>query len=138
MSRIELVQSIKCQTSGMPDAGSLEAFRAYKRELLLNAFAFVNGVYEAWWRANALFPERALSERLAIAEQAIRELLDQGLIVLVRDDNDPKGSEVLGSETEEVLKRWDTWAIGSDGIKVHFTTTNAGEKLVNEGGAPEE
>lgn len=28
------------------------------------------------------------------------------------------------------------WAIRSDGIKVHFTITAAGEKLVKEGGTP--
>jgi len=118
------------------DAGSFEEFSTYKREMLLDAFAYVNGVYEAWWRANTLFPERALSERLGLAERTVRELLAQGLIVLVRDDDDPQGTEIPGSETEEVLKRWDTWAIGSDGIKVYFKITTAGKKLVNEGGAP--
>lgn len=121
----------------MFDARSIEGFDAYRRELLLDAFAYTNGVYEAWWRANTLFPERALSERLAMAEQAIGDLLAAGLIVLIRDDDDPQGSEVPRSDAEEILKRWDTWAIGSEGIKVHFTTTTAGDKLVNEGGSPQ-
>lgn len=127
----------KCQTSGVSDARSYEGFGAFKRELLLDAFAHVNGVYEAWWRANKLFPDMALSERLAIAEQAVSDLLAEGLIVLIRDEHNPQGSEIPRPETDEVLKRWDTWAIGSEGIKVHFTTTTAGEKLVNEGGASE-
>ena len=121
----------------MSDALSPEGFGAYKRELLLDAFAYVNGVYEAWWLANKRFPDRAVSERLAIAEQAIRELLTEGLIVLIRDEHDPQDSEIPCSDTEEVLKRWDTWAIGSEGIKVHFTITSAGQKLVSEGGTPE-
>jgi hypothetical protein len=120
----------------VPDAISAERFGAYKRELLLDAFAYVNGVYEAWWLANRLFPELALSERLAIAERAIRELLVQGLIVLIRDENDPQGSEIPRSETEELLRHFDTWEVAYEGIKVHFTTTSTGDKLVNEGGAP--
>jgi hypothetical protein len=128
---------IKCQTSKVSDASSFEGFGPYKQELLLNAFAYVNGVYEAWWRANAWFPERPLSERLAMAEQAIRELLAEGLIVLIRDEDDPHGSEIPHSDTEEVLKRFDTWVVAYEGIKVHFTTTSAGDKLVNKGGTPE-
>ena len=124
----------KCQTSEVSDASSLQGFDAYKRELLHDAFAYINGVYEAWWRANALFSERAVSERLAMAEQAIRELLAEGLIVLIRDEDDPQGSEIPRSDTEEVLKRFDTWEVAYEGIKVHFTTTSAGDKLVNEGG----
>ena len=127
----------KCQTSAVSDASSFEGFGAFKRELLLDAFADVNGVYEAWWRANTLFPERALSERLAMAEQAIRELLAEGLIVLIRDEDDPQGSEIPRSETEEALKRFDTWDVAYEGIKVHFTSTSPGDKLVNEGGTPE-
>jgi hypothetical protein len=118
------------------DASSFEGFVDYKRELLHDAFAYTNGVYEAWWRANALFPNRAVSERLAMAEQAIRELLAEGLIVLIRDEDDPQGSEIPRSDTEEVLKRIDTWEVAYEGIKVHYTTTSAGDKLVNEGGKP--
>jgi len=118
------------------DAGSVEGFGAYKRELLLDAADGVNGVYEAWWRANTLFPERALSERLAMAEQAIRELLAEGLIVLIRDESDPQGSEIPRSDTEEVLRQSGTWLVAYEGIKVHFTVTSAGAKLVSEGGPP--
>jgi hypothetical protein len=75
-----------------------------------------------------------LSERLATAEQAIRERLAEGLIVLIRDEHDPHGSEIPRSETEEVLKRFDTWEVAYEGVKAHFTTTSAGDKLVNEGG----
>jgi hypothetical protein len=118
------------------DAGSVEGFDAYKRELLLDAADCVNGVYEAWWRANTLFPERALSERLAMAEQAIRELLAEGLIVLIRDESDPQGSEMSRSDAEEVLRKSDTWVVAYEGIKVHFTIASVGAKLVNEGGRP--
>jgi hypothetical protein len=48
----------KCQTSQVSDRSSFEGFGAYKRELLLSAFAYVNGVYQAWWQANTLIPEK--------------------------------------------------------------------------------
>ncbi len=73
-----------------------------------------------------------------MAEQAIRELLAEGLIVLIRDEDGPQGSEIPRSDTEEVLKRVDTWEVAYEGIKVNFTTTSAGEKLVMEGGTTEE
>jgi hypothetical protein len=126
----------KCQTSEVSAASSFEGFVDYKWELLHDAFAYTNGVYEAWWRANALFPDRAVSERLAMAEQAMRELLAEGLIVLIRDEADPQGSEIPSSDTEEVLKRIDTWEVAYEGIKVYFTTTSAGDRLVKEGGKP--
>jgi len=118
------------------DASSVEGFAAYKRELLFDAADCVNGVYEAWWRANTLFPERALSERLAMAEQAIRELLAEGLIVLIRDESDPQGSEIPRSDSEEVLRQSGTWVVAYEGIKVHFTVTSVGAKLASEVGRP--
>jgi hypothetical protein len=114
-------------------APSLPGFDVYKRELLLAAADYVNGVYEAWWLANSMFPERVLSERLAVAERAIRELLAEGLIVLIEDEHDLQGSEIPRSETDEALKRWDTWAVGSYGIKVYFTITKAGAAAAQDG-----
>jgi hypothetical protein len=99
----------------------------------LPANDYVNGVYEAWWLANSMFPEQVLSERLAVAEQAIRELLAEGLIVFVRDDEHPQGSEISSSETEEILKRWDTWNVADEGIKVHFKITKAGAAAAQNG-----
>ncbi len=39
-------------------------------------------VLQAWWITNGLYPDKPLSEWLAMAEQSIRSLADQGLIAL--------------------------------------------------------
>lgn len=41
-----------------------------------------------------------------MAEQAMRELLAEGPIVLIRDKDNPQGSEIPRSDTEELLKRF--------------------------------
>jgi len=65
-------------------------FGEYKRELLNDSTADARGVYEAWWYANKVFPHRPLSERLGMAERAIRELLAEGLIQLISDVTNPE------------------------------------------------
>jgi hypothetical protein len=47
-----------------------------------DAISDVIGVYEAWWSANTMWPEKPLSERLRLAEEAVASALDDGLIVI--------------------------------------------------------
>ena len=69
-------------------------FGEFKRELLNDSSTDTFGVYEAWWYANSIFPHRPLSERLAMAERAIRELLAEGLVQLVSDQSNPKDTVI--------------------------------------------
>ncbi len=71
----------------------------------------------AWTLAGARCPDRAASECLALAEQAVRSLLRSRLIVLVRVDRNAAGSggdgegvrEVPGDELEEILRAVESW-----------------------------
>jgi hypothetical protein len=38
-----------------------------------------------WWQANTLYPDLAASERLRLAEEALRQILDGELVVLIRN-----------------------------------------------------
>jgi hypothetical protein len=114
-------------------ANSLPGFDVYKRELLLAANDYVNGVYEAWWLANSMFPEWVLSERLALAEQQYVSYRERASSFLFRDDEHPQGSEISRSETEDILKCWDTWIVGDEGIKVQFKITKAGAAAAKDG-----
>lgn len=68
------------------------------------------GLYEAWWRANAMYPEAALSERLAVAERAVASLLNAGEIRLCRGTwQEP--AEVPSDETGAVLRDWKSWQV---------------------------
>jgi hypothetical protein len=59
--------------------------------------------------ADERHPERRASERLALAEQAVWELLHTGGLHLERD-----GEPVASTEWQHVLFRWATWGLGDD------------------------
>jgi hypothetical protein len=105
---------------------SERSFGEFKQELLADATTDAFGVYEAWWLANSYFPDRPLSERLAMSERAIRELLAAGLIMLVRDQNDPEGSQIPAEGYGDTLRSWGTWVIGDQRPKAFFWATEAG------------
>jgi hypothetical protein len=104
-------------------------FGEFKRELLADATTDTFGVYEAWWTANTWYPDRPLSERLAMSERAIRELLDAGLIILVRDQSDPTHTQILAEEYDEILLAVTTWVVFPDAPKAYFWATPAGVEL---------
>jgi hypothetical protein len=84
------------------------------------------GVYQAWWRANAAFPDAALSTRLEYAERALNELLRDGLIQLSRGKWDTDEYEPVGAnENDSALRAWDTWTI-PNGPTLFFSGTEKG------------
>ena len=94
------------------------AFRDFKRSLFDNAVSDSTGVYEAWWEANSKFPEAPLSQRLQLAERAVRELLAARLVHLYRGTREePEREQIAPDESDEVLNAWETWAI-PEGPKV--------------------
>jgi hypothetical protein len=69
-------------------------------------------VQEVWWAANSLFPEEALSARLAMAEDVVRRLVEDGDANLYRSPG-PTSDDVPGpvgvADLEAVLRSWSTW-----------------------------
>ena len=69
------------------------------------------GVYEVWWSANTRWPALPLSTRLAAAERAVRELLDEGRVSLVkRPWVDSTAHDEAVSDVGATLLAWSTWA----------------------------
>jgi hypothetical protein len=101
-------------------------FGEFKWELLASGMEDIQGVYEAWWYANTWYPNRPLSERLNMAERALRELLAEGLIILIGSRDDPEESEIPRARHDHVLRAWDTWTLGSPGIKASYRISDAG------------
>jgi hypothetical protein len=72
----------------------------------------------AWRLARSRFPEWPASECLALAEQAIRSLLQRRLIVLMSSSSDAPGGRAEGeaggelkrTEVEHVLRALESWA----------------------------
>jgi hypothetical protein len=61
------------------------------------------GIYEVWWEANSRYPTRALSERLAIAEDLVSDLLGSGAVAIYRADQWPPSLDDLGCSGSAVL-----------------------------------
>lgn len=91
---------------------SAAEYQRFCEELLRDLEDDGLGVYEAWWTANSRFPERPLSDRLALAEAALAELVKRGLVRLYRGEWIGQGHdrEVIDEgEVDSVLRQWATW-----------------------------
>jgi hypothetical protein len=56
------------------------SYEKFETEVLCNATEDLDLVLIAWWIANGLYPDESVSDRLAMAEKAIRSLAYAGLI----------------------------------------------------------
>jgi hypothetical protein len=102
-------------------------YEEFKREVLDQGSEDICGLYEAWWTANAWYPDRPLSERLAYAERAIAELTDAGLIEICEGTYHHASKHPISrAERDRVLKEYATWAIPG-GVTRWYYTTEAGE-----------
>lgn len=112
---------------------------AFVREVLGNATDDLTGLYEVLWLANAWYPDWPVSARLQVAEQAVAELVSQGLVTLCRGEwEDAADHPVPSQETGAVLRDWTTWAI-PEGPRVFIFATDAGiAKVMPQAGVPSE
>src|SRR5580704_9097031 len=80
---------------------------ALVREALMDANDDIPPVLHIWWQANTLYPDLAASERLGLAEEALRQILDDELVVLIRNRAYPTnmGEVVPPDECDSVLRR---------------------------------
>ena len=91
-----------------------DAYRQFKRVLFGDIVNDPRGVHEAWWEANGEFPDLALSQRLALAERAVHELLERGLVTLSRGGWDESPEPVPREEYEALLRDWKAWNVRPD------------------------
>jgi len=110
------------------------SYEKFETEVLRKATEDLDLVLIAWWIANTLYPDKPASERLAVAEKAIRSLANAGLIALYRDRQMDPDHEVPTADYEEVLRRWDTWTGVTDDPagQVFFTATDAGHEAYRD------
>lgn len=99
-----------------------------KYEVIWSANEDVTGVHEVLWSANTWWPEKPVSERLRLAEQAIEWALARGLITLHYEDS-ADARALAAHEIPERLREWQTWGI-PDGPALFFWRTEAGEHWI--------
>jgi len=85
------------------------------------------GVWEAWWTVNTLQPQLPLSGRLALAEQALKSLVREGLVELSRGSWEAQAA-IPPAEVDAVLREYNTWVAGQDQDLVFFTATGRGRE----------
>ena len=105
-------------------------FQDFKLTVVSDASEDWLGVFEVWWGANSWYPERPLSERLALAEAAVRDLLSEGLVEMYRGESwEGEKTAVPTDERDDVLREWETWAV-PNGPRVFLDATPAGKAQV--------
>jgi len=95
-----------------PDAGAAAA-RMVSDSLGLELLGVLGDgqrpLSDVWRLAGARFPERPASECLALAEQAVRSLLEAGLVVVLRGDGRQTLQPVDAEEVEPLLRAVASW-----------------------------
>ena len=72
---------------GVEDDHSVASFQDFKLTVASDASEDWLGVYEVWVGGEQLVPRRPLSERLALAKTAVRELLSEELVEMYRGES---------------------------------------------------
>ncbi len=101
--------------------------REPRAEILSIATEDLSGVWEAWWTVNTLRPQLPLSERLALAEQALRSLVSDGLVELSRGSWEAQ-VPVPPADVDTVLREYNTWVADQDQDLVFFAATDRGRE----------
>ena len=118
-------------TTGEP---RVREFAEFKWETLAEISEDIQGVHEILWTANAWYPRASASERLAMAERVVRELLAEGLANLVRDGFSSAPTPIPREEHDSVLRAWVTWSLPrghGDATAAFVAITDAGEEALN-------
>lgn len=103
----------------------------YLDALLEMADHDVPPVFHILWAANGMFPQKALSERLSLAEGVIRKLLEEGLVDLIRSEEDV--APVLPGQWNDILRRYFTWVPHPEnGVTMLFRITSLGRERCRE------
>lgn len=97
-------------TAGAEAPGAASAFKDVVREQCATGRL---AVHQVLWLANSRHPEWRVSERLALAEQAVWELLHEGSLILLRlspGEAGPQYTPADRSEWQPALLAWRTWS----------------------------
>lgn len=92
------------------DSGSATAF---KEVVWAQCVTDRLGIHQVMWLANSRHPEWRVSERLALAERAVWELLHEGRLAMLRRVPGEAGVEYIPADQshwEPVLLAWATWS----------------------------
>jgi hypothetical protein len=94
-----------------PDAGA--SLAEFKQQVLIQCADGRIGIHQVLWLANEHRPEHRVSERLALAEQSVWELLHEGRVAMLRvpaGDASAAAEPVARDSWQPILLDWATWS----------------------------
>ena len=113
--RVLAVARAQAKPGGLAEASGSAA--AFKEVLRARCATERLAVHQVMWLANSRHPEWRVSERIALAERAVWELLHAGLLTMLKrvpGEAAPEYTAVDRSEWEPVLLAWATWSDSVD------------------------
>jgi hypothetical protein len=116
----------------------MEPSRLVKKEILDMGLDDVTGIYEIIWRLNTLWPGIDIGKKYQLADEALRDLLKQNGIRMIRqwDENGQRHTEAVDPEkVAEILRSPVSWYPGlSDDpwSQIAYEITAVGEALYRD------
>jgi hypothetical protein len=108
-----LLAAAKARLSGAGSPSQSDALGTFKDVVWAQCEANRLAIHQALWLANSRHPDWRVSERVALAERAVWELLHEGRLVMVRrrtGDDGPRDVDVEKSDWGRVLLTWASWS----------------------------
>ena len=109
-----LLDGAQARAAAGGNAMGSDALVAFKDVLEAQCEANRLAIYQVLWLANSRHPEWRVSERLALAERAVWELLHEGRVRMVRRVAGDDGPSHVDTEKEEWGKALLTWSSWTD------------------------
>ena len=109
-----------------------------KKEILDMGLDDYTGLYEILWRFNTLWPEMDIGEKYQLADEALRGLLDQEAVRIIKqtsDQDQPHYEAIDQTQMDQILRSPASWySSTSDGLwsQLGYETTDVGEVLHND------
>lgn len=109
-----------------------------KKEILDMGLDDYTGLYEIVWRLNTLWPDMDIGKKYQLADTALRELLSQNAVRIIKEisNNNIREYEPIDQEQiDQILRDPINWyPNGSEDQRTQFgyETTNIGERLYND------
>jgi hypothetical protein len=113
--RVLALARAQAKPGGIAEASGIPS--AFKEVLRAQCVTDRLAIHQVMWLANSRHPEWRVSERLALAERAVWELLHEGRLTMLRRVPGEAGvqfTEADRSQWEPVLLAWATWSDSAD------------------------
>ncbi len=108
-----LLAAVQAQATTVGGATAPDILAAFKEVVHAQCEANRLAIHQVLWLANSRHPEWRVSERVALAERAVWELLHEGRVTMVRPvagDDGPRHADAEKKQWGPALLAWASWS----------------------------